>query len=59
MDIEEMGWDFTETIEVDEDTNTEVFEVPHHNEVEATKFIHDFNKVKKVLHKTTVVTLSK
>ena len=45
MDIEEEGTDFTETIEVDEDSNTERIEVPQHNEIAATTFIHDFNKV--------------
>ena len=46
MDIEELGTDFTETIEVDEDSNTETIDVPQHNDVAAAKFIHDFNKVR-------------
>ena len=45
IDIDEKGWEFTQTIELDEDTNTEKIVVPHHNNVAATTFIHDFNKV--------------
>ena len=44
MDIEEQGTEFTENIKLDEETNTEIIEVPHHNQVAATTFIHDFNR---------------
>ena len=43
--IEEKGTRFTEKIEIDEQSNVEVFRVPAHNDVEGADFHHDFNMV--------------
>ena len=45
VDIEEKGWKFTETLEVDTDKNTERVVVPTHNDVTGATFLHDFNLV--------------
>lgn len=45
MALEEGGTKFTETIEVDEEKEVEVFRVPAHNNVQGAEFYHDFKKV--------------
>ena len=46
MALEESGTKFTETIEVDEEKEVEVFRVPAHNNVNGAEFYHDFKKVR-------------
>ena len=46
MALEESGTKFTETIEVDEEKEVEVFRVPAHNNVNGAEFYHDFKEVR-------------
>ena len=45
MDIDEMGTEFTETVEVDDEANTERYVVPQHNDAVGATYLHDFNLV--------------
>lgn len=45
LDILEKGTRFYETVEVDVDSQTEVFRVPQHNDVDAMEMMNDFKEV--------------
>ena len=45
VQIRESGEEYTETIEVDTEKQTELFKVPAHVNVEQSNILHDFKKV--------------
>lgn len=45
IQIRESGKEYTETIEVDTEKQTELFKVPAHVNVEQSNILHDFKKV--------------
>lgn len=44
MDIGELGEEYTERFSLDEDSNTITITVPHHMDVDAMTYVHDFNR---------------
>lgn len=45
MALEEKGTKFSERIDIDEQQDFEVFQVPAHNDVDGADFYHDFKMV--------------